>query len=59
MAALLRRIVARHLDDRKGRPKVSPATYMKIVGLGASGRADVSERHDAYLVRALRRDRAR
>lgn len=59
MAALLRRIVGRYIDERRGTPKVPHDTYMKIVGLGSSGRTDVSERHDAYLVRALRRERPR
>lgn len=59
MAALVRRIVSWYLDERKGTSKVSRGTYMKIVGLASSGRVDISERHDAYLARAVRRERSR
>jgi hypothetical protein len=59
MAEVLRRLVGRYLDERRGSGRVPPKAYLRLVGLGASGRSDISERHDAYLTRALRRDRAR
>jgi hypothetical protein len=59
MAELLRRLVARHLEQRRGSRPVAQDAYLRIVALGASGRRDISERHDTYLVGALRRDRAR
>ncbi len=59
LAELMRRLVRHHLD--KGHPAPPPpvATYLKLVGLGDSGRADISARHDAYLADALRRKHAR
>ncbi|MGQ0571470.1 MAG: ribbon-helix-helix protein, CopG family [Armatimonadota bacterium] len=59
MAELLRRLVRRYLEDRKGAPKVPRAAYVKLVNLGASGKSDVSERHDEYFARAIRRGRSR
>jgi len=59
MAELLRRLVRRYLEEGKGAPKPSRATYMKLVNLGASGKTDVSQRHDAYVARAIRRGRSR
>lgn len=59
MAELLRRIVRGHLNGRRGPQPVPREAYLKIIGLGASGRSDISERHDAYLAEALRRDHTR
>ena len=59
MAELLRRLVKRHLQERSVPMRVPPEAYMKIVALGASGRTDVSERHDAHLGEALRREHSR
>jgi hypothetical protein len=59
MAELLRRIVREHFNGRRGPQTVRRETYLKIVGLGASGRSDISARHDAYLAEALRRDHTR
>ncbi len=59
MAELLRRLISRYLDERRGSGRASPEAYLKMVGLGASGRADISARHDAYLAGALRRERTR
>jgi len=59
MAELLRRLVRRYLEERKGVPKVPRATYMKLVNLGASGKTDVSEHHDTYFAKAIRRGRSR
>ena len=59
LAALMRRLVGEHLDQRQALPPVVPGAYAKIVALGASGRRDISERHDEYLGYALKRDHAR
>jgi hypothetical protein len=58
MAELLRRLIAHHLEDRRGTRPVPRDAYLRIVGVGASGRGDVSARHDAYLPDAIRRDSA-
>ena len=59
LAALMRRLVTRHLDECQGLPPVPPAAYARIVALGSSGRSDISERHDSYLAQALQREHAR
>ena len=58
LAELMRRLVSEHLEKREGLPAVPKSAYLKIIGLGASGRGDISERHDAYLAEALRREHA-
>ena len=56
LAELVRQIVRGHLDRAsKGRPSQRQA-LRGIVSLGASGKSDVSERHDEYLGKALRRE---
>ncbi len=59
MAELLRRLVRNHLEGRRLSPRVPQDAYLKLVALGASGNPDISERHDAYVAEALRRDRSR
>ncbi len=59
LAELVRRLVKEHLRQRQALPPVPSAAYTKIVGLGSSGRRDVSDRHDEYLAQALARDHAR
>ena len=59
LAELLRRVVKEHLGRRHEAPAATPQTYLKLIGLGASGRDDISERHDFYLADALRREHAR
>jgi len=54
LAELIRRLVGDHLGKDKSLSKVSEETYLKIVGLGASGKKDVSADHDRYLGKALR-----
>ncbi len=55
MSELLRRIVREQLG--LGKPRGAPAErLMRLVGIGESGLSDVSERHDEYLARALRRE---
>lgn len=58
LAELMRRVVRDHLHRQDTLPPVPKSVYMKIVAMGASGRDDVSERHDAYLGEALRREHA-
>jgi hypothetical protein len=59
MTELIRRLVRRHLEERPSPPAVRPETYLGLVGIGTSDRRDVSERHDAYLGNAIRREHAR
>ena len=59
MAGLLRRLVKRHIEEGRASPQVPAGAFMKVIALGSSGRSDVSERHDAYLAQALRRDHPR
>ena len=58
LAALIRGVVQRHLDGKRGEGGVAPEAYSRIVGMGASGASDVSERHDHYLGQALHDERA-
>ncbi|SHJ27859.1 CopG family transcriptional regulator [Desulfofundulus thermosubterraneus] len=55
LAELIRQIVSEHLERRGGR-KAPKEAFLRIIGMGASGRNDVSERHDYYLAEALDRD---
>lgn len=59
LAELMRRVVHAHISGHKAIKPPNRETYMKIVGLGSSGRRDISERHDFYLAEALRRDHSR
>lgn len=55
MSELVRRIVREQLGLE--RSSGSPAErLMRLVAIGSSGLADVSERHDEYLAEALRRE---
>jgi hypothetical protein len=38
---------------------VQRSPYLKIVGLGSSGKQDISEEHDHYLGKAIRREPTR
>ncbi len=53
MTELIRRLVSRQFL-RPARPEYSKEAVMSFVGLGESGRADISERHDEALVEAFR-----
>ncbi|MDI6631694.1 MAG: CopG family transcriptional regulator [Bacillota bacterium] len=56
LAKLIRQIVTEHLN-RQARPAATTKeTYLRIVGIGASGKADISERHDHYLAEVLKSD---
>ena len=59
LAELMRRLVKQHLEERQWPPLPHAETYLKIVALGLSGRQDISEHHDTYLGKALRREHAR
>ena len=59
VAELMRRIVRASLETPPEVPRVPVTAYRAIVGLGSSGKNDVSDRHDAYLGDALRRDHDR
>ncbi len=48
LAELLRQIVRDYL--RRERPREE---FLRIIGLGRSGRSDVAEEHDRYLAEAL------
>jgi len=58
MTELIRQIVARYREQQDP-PARRQEAYMKIVGLGASGKDDVAERHDVYLGEVPKRDRPR
>jgi len=51
LAELLRQIVRDHL--RRNRPREE---FLKIVGLGRSGKSDVAVEHDRYIAEAISRD---
>lgn len=59
LAELMRRLVRLYLEKGKSAFPTPPKAYLRIVGLGSSGRKDISERHDRYLAEALRREHAR
>jgi hypothetical protein len=59
LAEIMRRLVKQHLAEGAAPlALIPPESYLKIVALGASGRQDISERHDTYLAEALRREHA-
>jgi hypothetical protein len=53
LAEAVRRAVRASLEADPRAPKVPASAYAAIVGLGSSGRRDVSTTHDAALARAL------
>jgi hypothetical protein len=59
LAELMRRLVKNHLTKDKGVPVASKEAYLKIVGLGSSGKKDISENHDQYLGKAIHREHSR
>lgn len=54
MTELVRRIVADHIEGRRGLGSVSKDAVLSFVALGESGHADGSEQHDAILDESLR-----
>ena len=59
LAELMRWLVKNHLTKDKGVPASSKKTYLKIVGLGSSLKKDISEKHNQYLGKAIRREHSR
>ena len=59
LAELMRRLARAHIEHSRELPAVPSAAYNDLVDLGASGRSDVGDDHDAQLARALRRKHAR
>jgi hypothetical protein len=54
LAEAVRRAVQRSLEA-EGRPRaVAASTYRALVAIGASGRKDIGQRHDAEIAKALR-----
>lgn len=58
MTELVRRLIDRQFVRSTGR-EVSKEAVMSFIGLGESGRADISERHDEALREAFRATRLR
>lgn len=56
LAELIRQIVEKHLERRSAFPEKPKEVFQRIVGIGASGKTDISERHDHYLAEALSSD---
>lgn len=59
VAELIRRSVSQSLQGGAEMPAPAPDVYARLVGLGASGQADVADEHDARLVSALTREHLR
>jgi hypothetical protein len=53
MTALLRKLVDQNLRGKTGKAGYPKDAIMAFVGLGASGRDDISERHDEALAEAF------
>jgi hypothetical protein len=54
MTELLRRLVDRYLARPSARPDFTKEEVMSFVGLGETGRSDISEQHDEALQEAFR-----
>ena len=59
LAELMRRLARAHIEGSRALPVVPPAAYNDLVALGASGRSDIGDNHDAELARTLHRKHAR
>jgi len=59
LAELMRRLARAHIAQSRDLPAVPRSVYNDLVGLGASGRPDVGDAHDAALARVLRAKHAR
>ena len=60
LAELIRRLAGAHLSQtRQQLPGVTRNVYSGLVALGASGRQDIGDDHDAHLARALAKKHAR
>lgn len=56
VAEIMRGLVTDSLEAERPRTPVPMSTFERMVALGSSGRDDVSDRHDALLADALRKD---
>jgi hypothetical protein len=56
VAELMRGLVQECLEADRTQTPVPLSTFERIVAVGSSGRADVSDRHDALLADALRKE---
>ncbi len=54
LTALVRRIVADHVEGRRGVTDFDKEAILSFVAIGRSGRRNTSERHDDALNEALR-----
>jgi hypothetical protein len=54
LAEAVRRAVRLSLDTGPALPAVPASAYRAMVAIGASGRKDIADRHDAELAKALR-----
>ena len=59
LAELIRRLARAHMTRTQQLPAVARATYRGLVAIGASGRQDIGDDHDAHLARVLRTKHAR
>ena len=59
MTALLRRMVERELGRRLASEDYAKDAVTALVGLGRSGRSDISENHDEALAEAFRDEAVR
>jgi predicted DNA-binding ribbon-helix-helix protein len=58
MSGLVRKLVDQQLRGATEKRNLSKDAIMAFVGLGASGRSDISERHDEALAEFFRSDAA-
>jgi hypothetical protein len=59
VAELMRRLVAQELQAERPPTSVPASAFERIVAMGASGRADVGDRHDALVADAIRKEHDR
>ena len=59
LAELMRHLVRNHLTKDKLVSSAPKEAFLKIVGLGSSGKSDISEKHDHYLGKAISREHTR
>ncbi len=59
MAELIRQLVTQYLEQGRGKGPSPRKALLKVVALGSSGRSEISEKHDSYLGKVLRREHSR
>ena len=55
LAEFVRSLVTEYLESDRPPTPVPPSSFARLVALGSSGRGDISDRHDALLADALRK----